>query len=429
MNRFALAVVLTLAVPYLAYSQHHPGGGSSSSPSGGGSSGGSSGGYSGGSSGGYSGGSSGGSSGGYSGGSSGGHSGGSSAGSSGSASGGNSGGSSGSSGGSSHSSGSSGSAGSTSHSGGGSHSGFGGNSGGNSATSHSDRHSSSNSVPAGSYSGHSNVSNEPNSNMRNSSMPNESGLRTGGTRNVSFAIGSSENWNFSARSGGSWMNQPLQLAPPPDNLSKDARKAFVLQQLEGAGIERSKSAYHDKLVSLGLENPKNPNWLAKMFGARPKGGPVQVSTEVKPCKTTDCKPFPPPKPCTGPHCKPVNPPPPPSPPPPKPVRGICTNGFANGQGYCQPWGYWDHCSWDTNNAYNNCSLRYSAYDPAYCSTLLQRIQLEEQLRDQIDMQQRNACFNDPYSTQCFDLTTRLRDEEIRIQSLRRQYQLCRAGLP
>ena len=382
MTRIALAVVLAISIPFLAYAQHHPGGGGSV-PSGGGSSSGSSsssgGGFSGGSSASHSSNSSSGSSGSYSGGSRGGSSSGASAGA-----------------------GSNGSS-SANHPG------------------HTNTGSvnSSNSQPSGGR-------NSANSNIR---IGNPTGEGARGNTNYSHVFVGTNSHPGSVNSGSNatgevWMHASPRLDPAPVGLDKSQRAIFFSEQMRAMGLETSKSAYHDKLASIGVVETHRPNWLARMFGAKATPSKQQAIADIrKPCNGPQCRPWPPPKPCKGPNCKPVNPPAP----PPKPVSGICSSGFPNANGLCQPWGYVGNCRWDYTLQTRGCLVNYASFDPGYCSLLLQRIQSEQAALTQLTMQKTMTCSNDPQGKACFDLSQRVRDDEVRLQSLQRQYQMCRTG--
>lgn len=382
MTRIALAVVLAISIPSLAYAQHHPGGGGSA-PSGGGSSSGSSsssgGGYSGGSSASHSSSSSSGSSGSYSGGSRGGSSSGASAGGS--------------------SSGSS----SANHSG---HTNTGSVNSSNSQPSHG-RNSANSNIRIGNTTSESARGNADQGHMYLGTNPHAGNVNSG-----------------SPVTGDVWMHAGPRLDPAPAGLDKSQRAIFFSEQMRAMGLETSKSAYRDKLASIGVVEPHHPNWLARMFGAKAAPSKQQVVADIRrPCNLPGCKPLPPPKPCKGPACKPVNPPVP----PPKPVSGICSSGFPNANGLCQPWGYVGNCRWDHNVQTPGCFINYASFDPGYCSLLLQRIQSEQAALTQLTMQRNMTCSNDPQGKACFDLSQRVRDDEVRLQSLQRQYQMCRTG--
>lgn len=389
MTRIALAVVLAISISFLAYAQHHPGG-SGSAPSGGGSSSGGSsssgGGFSGSSSGGYSGGSgashpsssSSGSSGGYSGGSRGSSSSGASAASSNGSS-------------------------SANHSG----------------HTYTGSASPSNSQPSG-------ARNSANSNIRNGNTTGE-GAR--GNADYSHVYVGTDSHGGSVNSGSRaagdvWMHASPSFDPAPVGLDKTQRAIFFSEQMRAMGLETSKSAYDEKLASIGVVEPRRPSWLARMFGAKATPSKQQAVADIrKPCNGPQCRPWPPPKPCNGPNCKPVNPPVP----PPKPVSGICSSGFPNAYGLCQPWGYVGNCRWDHTLQTPGCFVNYASFDPGYCSLLLQRIQTEQAALTQLTMQKNMACSNAPQGQACFDLSQRVRDNEVRLQSLQRQYQMCRTG--
>jgi len=389
-TRIALAVVLAISIPFQVYAQHHPGGGGST-PSGGSS----------GSSSSSGGGFSGGSSSGYTGGSSASHSSSSSSVSSGSYSGGIRGGS------------SSGASAATS-------------SNGTSSANHSGHTytgsaSSSNSQPSGGR-------NSANSNVR---LGNATGERARGNADYSHVYVGTNSHVGSSNSGSNatgdvWMHASPRFDPAPSDLNKSQRALFFSQQMRAIGLETSKSAYHDKLASLGVVEPHHPNWVARMLGAKAIPSKQQAVADIrKPCNGPQCKPLPPPKPCKGANCKPVNPPPPVN--PPKPVSGICSSGFPNANGLCQPWGYVGNCRWDHNLQTPGCFINYASFDPGYCSLLLQRIQSEQAALGQLTMQKNMTCSNDPQGKACFDLSQRVRDDEVRLQSLQRQYQMCRTG--
>lgn len=393
MTRIALAVVLAITVPFLASAQHHPGSGGPAPSSGGASSGGSSS---------PGGGFSSGSSGGYSGASSASHSSSSSSGSSGNYSGGSRGDSS-------------------------SRANAGTSPNGSSSANHSGHTytgtvSSSSSQPSG-------ARNSANSNIRIGN-PTSEGARGNADLSRQFYVGTNSRagsvTSGSNTAGDVWMHASPRLNPAPSGLDKSQRAIFFAEQMRAMGIETSKSAYHDKLASIGVVEPHRPNWFARMFGAKAAPSKQQAVADIrKPCNGPQCRPWPPPKPCKGPNCKPVNPPPPVN--PPKPVSGICSSGFPNANGICQPWGYVGNCRWDYTLQTTGCFINYASFDPGYCSLLLQRIQSEQAALTQLTMQKNMACSNDPQSTACFDLSQRVRDDEVRLESLQRQYQMCRSG--
>lgn len=419
MTRFALAVVLALSVPYFASAQHHSEGGSrpSSSGSSASSSSGSSGGYSGGSS--HSSGSSG--SGGYSGGSS--HS------------------SSSSSSGGSHSSG----AASSSHSGGAS-------SGSTSSSARSGGYSSNS--PSSTYSPSSGSS----GNARNGSRDNSlhSNIRISTTRDIPISnaapSGSSPGSGMSGITMRSlptrglpgsgrpdsiqdeaWMHQQFQIQLPQGSVDKKFLAHTVTEQGREVGIEPNKSAYKEKLASLGGPESRHVSWVGKLFGEKPKpikGTPV---SELRACKGEECGKNPPPKPCVGPKCPKPGPPPKPQPPA---VGHLCYNGYSNTGGTCQPWGYFRDCTYNRSyyGGYNvpgspwgYCRVQWASVNSSYCSRILQEIQHQKMVLQQTGVSQGTACSTGPQSPGCSKVTQQLNDAQARIQQLQQQYQICTAA--
>jgi hypothetical protein len=412
-RRFALAVVLSFLVPFLAFTQHQSTSSSSSSSSG--NSGGSSGGYSGGSSGGYSGGGGSSHSSGSSGGSSsGGYSGGShSSGSSGSSAGGYSGGS--------HSS-SSGSSG-ASHSG--------GYSGGSSSSSHSGTYSPSTS------SSNSGRENSSRSNIRVTSVQDFHGsasgsagsVRGGGTSNIVFQSLPTKPLPGAGRpdsiQDADWIHQPFRISLPPESADKHTRQQVFADRAREIGLEPNKSSYKNAIASLDGNRSRHPSWVGKLFGEKPRPTKTASVSEMRPCKGADCGKNPPPKPCVGPKCPKPGPPPKPQPPP---VRPVCYNGYSNAGGTCQPWGYFENCSYPyTYNSMGSCRVHWAAVDSSYCGQILRELERQQALLQQLRFAQTATCSNAPQGAECSRLTQQLNDAVAHIQQLQQQYRMCTAA--
>ncbi len=400
MTRFALAFVLSLAVP-AAYAQK---GGSSPSAADNSSHSGGSSGYSGSSS--------------------------------------SSGGSSSYSGGSSHSSGSSGSSSSSSYSGGssgGSHSSepsSPSHSGGGSAGSHSGGSSSSSGSGGGSHSG--STDHSPRSNIRtgttgseyrnNTSNGTQSGSK-GGTSVVESVHGSREYSNY-AGTQRTWVRGSANFNMLANESGRQLTKKEFDAKLRAAGLETSKAAY-DKKVAAGGADVRQPSWLAKLFGAKPHPTTQAASSQLRPCLLKECG-HPQPKPCLGKNC------PQPTPKPaPRPIQSefVCSRGFLSASGTCQPWGYADECSRSTFDPYgqyrltprSQCGVHLTAsVDSSSCLRILDRLNQEKNKLSQLQLQQGAAC-NDPKSQQCSDANEGANKTAQDVQSLSEQYQICRAA--
>ena len=420
MKRFALAIVLSFLVPFLAFPQHQ--GTSSSSSS---SSGGSSGTYHGGSSG-------------YSGGEGGSyHSSGSSSGSSGYG-----GGSAGYSGGS-HSSAPSSSSSSQGHSG----------------SVSSSSHFTTNSSSSSSVGGNANSSlREPSthSNVR-VGVP---GLETAGVRTGNSAshdtsshsnirvgtTGGQQNRGTPDNSGtgdlailptpGSpgfarpesiedpaWLHQPIRLVLPPQNLDKHTRQKIFAEHARAVGLEPSKASFNRTMASMGDRESRHVSWIAKIFGKRaqsPDSAMPPIKSELRLCHGKECKAGPiPAKPCAGNNC-----PKPPS----TSTRAFCANGFPGTSGSCQPWGYLENCSYPyTINSLGHCRVRWASVGFSYCWQILRELERRKTLLNQARRAQMMACSADPHDSECTKWTQDVNQRLRKIQSLQQQYSMCAAA--
>jgi hypothetical protein len=399
-KRSALAVGLLLSVSWLASAQHQGTSSSSSSSSGGsasGSSGGSSGGYGGGGGGGssHSTGSSGGSSGYGGGSSSGGYSGGSHSSSIGSSS--------------------------PSHAGGY----FGGPSSGS--------HSSAYSPPSPNSSGnahnggrentsHSNIRVIVTQDARRPNSATAGTLRGAGTSNITFQSVPTKTLPGSAPPDSiqdeAWMPQPFHIALPPENLDKQTRQQMFAARVREVGLEPSKSSYKNTIASVDGQN-RHASWVGKLFGEKTNKTKPNVASQLRPCLGKECKPTRPPKPCVGPKCqKPV----------PTPVAGVCTIGYRGPNGACQPWGYFERCSYPYGvNSLSRCRVQWASVDSSYCRQILEELYQQRLLLQKTKFAQAMACSTAPQDLECASLTLQLKGILGRTQQLEQQYQMCSAA--
>jgi hypothetical protein len=391
MRRAALAVLLSFLLPVLLFAQHH-GSEGGAAPSGGSSN-----------SGGYSGGYSGGSSETY-------HS--SSSSSSSSSSGSSSGGSHSSSGGSGGPSSTSSSNGSS----GGSHSSSGGgSSSGHAGTGNSGSHSGSGGS-AGTRSGSaSNVS--PRSNFRTgNSGPSGSG---GSENRTGFQLSAGSVINGV---NDSWVLQPPQLRlehGAGTTLDQALHAGQMNAELSKLGLEPTKQAYEQKVEAVRAAQKqsegKAPNWFSKVFlGKQERKSSLQAAA-TKPCVGDNC---PAPKPCPGKTCRPV-------PPPCKgknclPPPGTCLIANGSPSASCVPWGYIERCDDRQGTCYAHL-VRAHASD---CDEIRRRLQEEETHASLLQADQQTACSNGAPTAACSSVSADLQREQLKIDQLRKQYQLC-----
>ena len=341
-------------------------------------------------------------------------------------------------GGASHSSGPS-SGGSGGYSGGGgSHSSGASNAGGSSGGSHS-----------GGYSG---GASSNGSRSTGSAGPNNSGSHSGSAHqtptpgspqsNIRTGNAGSERWS-SGNSGSDLRNGPVFSRPTSQVVpiqqqqwmleafrlnTGDADVKSALQQgkinpeLKGFGIAANRAAYREEVSKFGGIDisRKQPGWFAKHLLGKQEKQQAASTPMLRPCPSgEECKPVVlPPKPCVGKNCKPT--PPPPGKPPVQPVSGICLSGVPTPTGGCAPWGYFDRCE-----RRGNCYLQLATVDLSYCENIMDRILREETSTIALEAQMRLVCSSDPQSPLCVSTMQDVQQTHVRIEQLRRQYQMCR----
>ena len=223
------------------------------------------------------------------------------------------------------------------------------------------------------------------------------------------------------------MHQPFQIQLPRGDLDKKSLAHVVAIQGREVGLEPNKSAYKEKLASLGGPESRHVSWVRRLFGEKPKapksGAPPK--SELRPCTGKECKPVPvPPKPCVGSKCPKPQPPPKAVAPT---VGGVCTSGYMGSNGGCQPWGYFRDCTYYGSAHPFYCRIQWASVNPSYCLQILRELDRQQMQLQQARFAQASTCSTAPQSPDCVRLTQRLNEIMGQIQQLQQQYRMCTAA--
>jgi hypothetical protein len=220
-----------------------------------------------------------------------------------------------------------------------------------------------------------------------------------------------------------WLHQPIRLVLPPQDLDKHTRQEIFAERARAMGLEPNQSSFHRTTEAMGDREFRHVSWIAKIFGKKaqsPDSATPPTKSELRVCHGKECRAGSiPPKPCAGGNC-----PKPPS----TSTEAICASGFRGTSGSCQPWGYLENCSYPyTVHSLGHCRVRWASVDFGYCWQILRELERRKTLLDRVKQAQTMACSADPHDGECMRLTQDVNRGLRQIQQLQQQYRMCAAA--